>query len=266
MTPTVSFPAPAPGETPRKRRGRAKIALVVVLALVAVLVAVGVGSEFYLRHRVSDCLARSVEQSVGSDVDVTISSKPMLLQMLDGTTPYVEVTSAEPRFGGAEGMELTLRLNDVRSSGGQATAGSSAATVTWTAEGIARTFQNSGVPMVSEVKADPANQTLGIALLGQLANITAKPQISGDTIEVEVMTASLLGGLIGIPTELPQQIVDTLTKGLSTFPLDLKPTSLTVTDTGITVELAGGPTSLSAADTTGQQRAAQQQQVSCSLL
>lgn len=237
-----------------------------VVALLAGLVAVGIGSEFYLRNRVSNCLAQSVEQSVGSDVDVTISSRPMLLQWMDGKTPYVEVTSAEPRFGGAEGMDLQLRLNDVQSSTDSAagtTISGSTATVNWSAEGIAQTLRSQGIGMiVSGVTANPDDQTLEIAILGSLAGITAKPMVVGDTIKIEVTEATLFG--MGIPTELPQQIVDILTKGLTQYPLELKPEALTVTDTGIEVNLVGGPTSLSASEAQVQ-AASSAQPVACEL-
>ncbi|MCW4353333.1 DUF2993 domain-containing protein [Hoyosella sp. YIM 151337] len=255
MTTNPNKPGPAKG----KRRGRS-IALIVVAVLFVGIAAVGIGSEFYLRNRVSDCMAQSLSQSVGSDVAVSMSRKPMLMQMVDGKTPWVEVTSMGDRLGDADGMHMDLRLEGVHSfDDGEiaTTVERSTADITWSAPGILATLQRQGVlAVVTAVEPRPADQTLGIQIVGAILSVTVAPSVQNEAINLEVTDANLLG--IGIPRELPQAIIQTIGDGLSEFPLDMKPTNLTVTGEGIELRLEGGYTEMERAEMTGEE-------VTCSL-
>lgn len=227
--------------------------MIVVVVLVVGIAAIGVGSEFYLRNRVSDCMAQSLSQSIGSDVEVSMSRKPMLMQMIDGKTPWVEVTSTGNRLGDAEGMHMDLRLNGVQTfeEGDIATSiDRSSADITWTSQGILSTLQQQGVlAVVTSVEPRPADQTLAIQIVGAILGVTVAPTIQNEAINLEVTEANLLG--IGIPRELPQAIVETLGTELAEFPLNMKPQTLTVTNEGIALRLEGGYAEMERVEPTG---------------
>jgi hypothetical protein len=48
----------------------------------------------------------------------------------------------------------------------------------------------------------------------------------------------------GIPTDLVSGIVKTMTQGLQSYPLNMHPTQLTITNSGIDVKLYGGAVTL----------------------
>ena len=61
------------------------IALVVIVALVALLI----GTELYVRHNVKQCMSSQFQSELGSQVDVGLSAKPVLLQAILWSQPYV---------------------------------------------------------------------------------------------------------------------------------------------------------------------------------
>ncbi|MBB3037503.1 DUF2993 domain-containing protein [Hoyosella altamirensis] len=245
MTSNRNYPPP-----PKRKRRGSRIALIVVVVLVVGIAAVGVGSELYLRNRVSDCMAQSMSQSIGSDVEVTMSRKPMLMQMVDGKTPWVEVSTTGNRLGDADGMHMDLRLNGVQTfNDGEiaTTVESSAADIRWTSQGILATLQQQGIlAVVTAVEPRPADQTLEVQVVGALLSVTVAPTIQNEAISLEVTDANLLG--INIPRELPQAIIQTIGEGLADFPLGMKPTDMTVTGDGIEVRLEGDRAELERAE------------------
>ncbi|SNT39013.1 LmeA family phospholipid-binding protein [Rhodococcoides kyotonense] len=220
------------------------IALLVVLVLVAALL----GGELYFRQQIKSCLAGQLESEIGSSVDVGIGWKPVLLSLVDKQVSSVTIDSNDARFGPAEGMVVHAEINDVnlqQSADSNGTIGSSSADIDWSTDGIAKTLQSQGIgALVSGVTADQSAGTLSFAVAG-LAQLTVKPQINGDRVEVQTVNASILG--LGIPTDLVDSIVGVLTDSLQQYPLDMKPTSLTVTDNAIQLQLQGGPYTMPAA-------------------
>ena len=116
--------------------------------------------------------------------------------------------------------------------------GSSDADITWSDDGIAQSLQG----LVSSVQSNPAAGTLDAKVLGGLADVQVQPHIVGGKIVVDTSNATLLG--FGVPTDLVDSIVQTMTKGLQSYPLDMHPSRLTVTDSGIEVKLSGGATTM----------------------
>lgn len=57
--------------------------LIILLVVIAVLVAALVGGELYVRNQVKTCMADQFQSELGSQVDVGLSWKPVLLQAVD---------------------------------------------------------------------------------------------------------------------------------------------------------------------------------------
>ncbi|MBN4928401.1 LmeA family phospholipid-binding protein [Hoyosella rhizosphaerae] len=235
---------------PRRNRRTATIAIFVVGFLFVGLAAVAVGSEIYLRKRVSDCMAQSMTYSIGSPVEIEMSRKPMVWQLIDGKTPYITISTVEDRVGDAEGMSMDLRLNDVESlSDGPVanTVQSSSAEVRWTAQGILATLQQQGVlAVVSSVVPNEQDQTLNVQIVGAILGVTIKPSVANGALDLEVVEANILG--FRIPREIPQMIIGTIGSQLAEFPLDMQAKDVAVTNDGIVLQLEGGYTEIERVD------------------
>ncbi|AOW93235.1 hypothetical protein BFN03_12850 [Rhodococcus sp. WMMA185] len=245
---------------------RSNRVLIISLTVIVTLVAVLVAGELYVRHNVKTCMADQFESQLGSQVDVGLSWKPVLLQSIDKNTPYITIDSDDTRFGPAEGMQVHARINDIRiedNADSSGTIGSSEASVNWSTEGILTTLQQQTFgSLISGVTADSNAGTLKFDVgPAGLAGLTVKPTVSNGTVDVETVGAEILG--FGLPTDLVDGIVQTLTSSLQTYPLGMQPTSLQVTDDAINITLDGGPYTMPPADTAAQQ---QQQQSSCGIL
>lgn len=220
-----------------KRRKAVTISLIVVAALVVALV----GGELFLRQRATSCMESQFESQLGSPVDVSLSWKPVLLQMTGKNVPYVEIDSKGSSFGPAQGMAVHARANDIRvtdSADSSGTIGSSSADVSWSTAGILATLQAQPLGgVVSDVTTDPGAGTLKISV-GGFADLTVQPTVQNGKVDVETVSAAILG--LGLPTALVDGIVEILTDSLQQYPLGMEPTSLTVTDSGIDVSLQGG--------------------------
>lgn len=219
-------------------------ALVITLVVVAILLAtVLVGGEAYARHQVSRCISTQFEKDMGSKIDVSFGAKPMLLTWIDGKVDQVRVDSADSKFGPAVGMVVHARFNDlaVGNNGRDSTIGSSSADVTWGNDGIRETLGG----LVSGVTSASSSGMLTLDVLGGLAQLQVKPEVKDGTVQIETMSAALLG--MGIPKDLVSGIIDVFTQSLQSYPLGLKATEVKVTDNGIAVKLAGGRTELPAA-------------------
>lgn len=222
-----------------KRSRLTTIVLIVVVALVAVLVV----AEVYIRNRATTCLARSFESELGTNVDVDLSWKPVLLQLLDRQVPSVTFDSDDTAFGPAQEMTVHAEVRDVDlrdDAEGAGTIGSSTAEVTWPTSGILATLQSQPAgSLVTGVTSDDTAGTLTITVGGAgLAEFTAKPVVSDGVVSVDTTEASILG--IGLPTALVDGVVDILSAGLQQYPLDMRATDVQVTGEGIELALEGG--------------------------
>ncbi len=213
------------------------IAVLVVLVLVAALL----GGELYFRQQIKSCLAGQLQSELGSEVEVGLGYKPILLSLVDKQVSSVTLDSNDARFGPAIDMTVSAEVQDVdleqtADSGG--TIGSSNADIAWSTEGIAATLQSQGIgALVSNVTSDASAGTLSFAV-GGLAELTVEPTVAGDRVDVQTVNASILG--LGIPTDLVDSIVGVLSDSLQQYPLGMTPTNLTVTDSGIELTLEGG--------------------------
>ncbi|WP_067667989.1 LmeA family phospholipid-binding protein [Nocardia miyunensis] len=235
---------------PRRGRNVRRIVLIVGIVIVLAVVGTAVGFETYARKHFSQCIATQLEKSLGSKVSVSFGAKPLLFTYVDHKVGSVTVTSDDAQFGPAVGMKVRATLHDITTNGNNATVGSSDAEATWSDDGIAQTLQG----LVSGVTSDPSSNSLDVKVLGGLADLQVTPHIVGDKIQVDTNKATLLG-VIGIPNDLVDNIVKSMTQSLQSYPLDMHPSQLTVTDTGIQVKLTGGASTLQGPEN--------QNQVSC---
>ncbi|WP_024801935.1 DUF2993 domain-containing protein [Nocardia sp. BMG51109] len=232
----------APGPPPSGPSGTRNVRrIILIVGLVVALVAVGcvAAVETYYRNKTENCIATQVEQTLGSKVSVGLGPKPLLLTAIDHRIQYVNVDSDDAKFGPATDMKVHVRLDDIRmNDDGGADVGSSNARATWSNQGITDTLSG----LVSGVQSNPGAGTLDVKVLGGLAGLQVRPQIVGDKIEVTTQSAQLFG--LGLPTDLVDGIVQTMTESLQSYPLDMRPTEVKVTDNGIEVALTGGATKL----------------------
>ncbi|MFF3571743.1 LmeA family phospholipid-binding protein [Nocardia jiangxiensis] len=236
----MSLPDPATA-APRRGRNVRRIVLIVGIVIVLAVVGTAVGFETYARKHFSQCIATQLEKSLGSKVSVSFGAKPLLLTYLDHKVGSVTVNSDDAQFGPAVGMKVRATLNNIAMNGNDATVASSSAEANWSDDGIAQTLQG----LVSGVTSNPSSGTLDVKVLGGLADLELTPRIVNDKIQVDTNKATLLG-VIGIPNDLVDNIVQSMTKSLQSYPLDMHPSQLTVTDSGIDVKLAGGPSTMQA--------------------
>lgn len=236
-------PAGPGGTAPHRRRN---IALIVIVVLVVALVGVVVGGEFYARHRVSSCVANALEKELGGTVDVGLGARPLLLTVFNDTVSSIEVSSDDvdltgPGEAGVRDLSLQSTIHDIHLPEGDApgTVGSSEAHVQWDTDAIASSLQS--LPfgaLITGVTANPSAGTMDIEALGGLGTMTLTPAVRGGTVTMDASDVTALG--VGLPTGAAQQIIDAITKNLSDYPLGMQPTSVSVTDKGLQVELQGG--------------------------
>jgi hypothetical protein len=214
---------------------------VLIIGLVVLLAAVGtaVGLETYYRKHFENCIANQADQQLGSKISVHFGAKPLLLTAIDHQIGSLTIDSDDAKFGPAVGMKVHATLHDITmQDGNSATVGSSNADATWSDDGIAQTLTG----LVSGVQSNPSTGTLDVKMLGGIAGLQLQPHIVDNKIQVDTQSANLLG--IGLPTDLVNGIVKTMTSSLQNYPLDMRATGLQVTDSGIHVTLAGGATKL----------------------
>ncbi|WP_068159041.1 LmeA family phospholipid-binding protein [Rhodococcus phenolicus] len=247
--------------TNSKRSTLATVAAVVVVALVAVLV----GAEVYVRNRATTCLAQSLESELGTGVDVDLSWKPVLLQLIDKKVPSVTLDSDDTAFGPAKEMTVHAVAKDVdlnATADSTGTIGSSRAEVVWPASGILATVQEQSLgSLVTAVTPDASAGTLRFTVGGEgLAEFTVRPVVQDGVVAVETVDASVLG--FGLPTALVDGVVQILATGLQQYPLGMQATEVAVDDNGVNLTLEGGSFTMPRP----QEGQGQQPQQGCSLI
>ncbi|WP_305092551.1 DUF2993 domain-containing protein [Prescottella sp. R16] len=235
----MSAPVNAP-QTPAAPKPPRRKALVISLIVVAALVVALVGGELFVRQRATSCMESQLQSQLGTPVDVSLSWKPMLLQMTSKNVPYMTIDSSGDSFGPAKGMQVHARADDIdmtTTDDSSGTIGSSTADVTWKTDGILATVQSESMGLITGVTPDPATGTLKFSV-GGLADLTVRPTVQNGQVDVETVGAEILG--LGLPTSLVDGVVQILTASLQQYPLGMTPTSLTVTSDAVQLRLEGG--------------------------
>lgn len=217
---------------------RDPLSIVLVVVIVLALTAAGLlAGELYARNRADDIVARVVECVVQDQASASFGAlPPFLLQHMTGHYTNIHIESAGNQVRQAKGMAVNLTINDVRledTADASGTVGSITADITWSADGIKQTLQNS-IPLVGSfvtgVTTNPSDGT--IELQGALGSITAKPAVVDNGIDLEVTNLSGLG--FTLPREVVQPALDTFSAQLTkNYPMGIHADSVQVTDSGV---------------------------------
>jgi len=255
--------APPPGGPPQpdsspagrvKRLFRDPLTIVLVVVIVVALVAAGLlAAELYARNRADGVVAAATECVVQDNATVSFGASPFLIQHMTGHYGNISIETAGNQIREAKGMKAQVDIDDVRlqSSGdSKGTIGSLNATITWTADGIMQTVQDS-IPVVgsfvSGVKTNPSDGTIELeAALG--SSITTKPTVQDGGLALQVVNLSGLG--FTLPRETVQPALDAFSTQLTkNYPLGIKADDVTVTDTGVTARFSTKNATIPAGDT-----------------
>lgn len=240
-------PPPASAEPPKegsslavkiKNLFRDPVSIVLVAVIVMALSAAGLlAGELYARSRADDVVGRVVECVVQDQASVSFGAlPPFLWQHVTGHYTNINVDTAGNQVRQAKGMKVNLRINDVRledTGNSSGTVGSITADITWSADGIKQTIQNS-IPLVggfvTGVTTNPSAGT--IELQGALGSITAKPVVANNGIALQMISLTGLG--FTLPREVVQPALDTFTTQLTKdYPMGVHAESVQVTDSGV---------------------------------
>jgi len=235
-----SAPPPQEPEEPKSGFLRDPLSIVLTLVIVVALVIAGLlGIELYVRHRADSVVAQAVECVVKDKANVSFGMRPFVLQHLSGRYSNINVETAGNQIREAKGMKLNLVLDDIKiekTADSSGTLGSLDATITWSSDGIKKTLQDI-IPivggLVTGVTTSPSDGT--IELQGGIGTITAKPQVSNGSLNLEVVSLSGLGFLL--PRETVQPALDAFTTALTkNLPMGIHADSVAVTDSGVTAK------------------------------
>jgi len=235
-----SAPPPQEPEEPKSGFLRDPLSIVLTLVIVVALVIAGLlGIELYVRHRADSVVAQAVECVVKDKANVSFGMRPFVLQHLSGHYSNINVETVGNQIREAKGMKLNLVLDDIKiekTADSSGTLGSLDATITWSSDGIKKTLQDI-IPivggLVTGVTTSPSDGT--IELQGGIGTITAKPQVSNGSLNLEVVSLSGLGFLL--PRETVQPALDAFTTALTkNLPMGIHADSVAVTDSGVTAK------------------------------
>ena len=222
---------------------RDPLSIVLVVVIVVALIAAGlIGAELYARSRADDVVAAATECVVQDDVTVSFGASPFLIQHMTGHYGNISIETAGNQIRDAKGMKAQVDIDDVRlqdTGNSKGTIGALNATITWTADGIKQTVQDS-IPVVggfvTGVKTNPSDGTIELeAALG--SSITTKPTVQDGGLALQVVNLSGLG--FTLPRETVQPALDAFSTQLTkNYPLGIKADDVQVTDTGVTARFS----------------------------
>jgi len=208
----------------------------IAVIVVALTLAGLLGAELYARKQADTIVAKAVSCVVQDSATASFGLRPFLIQHFTHSYRDMRVETAGNRIREAQGMKLSLRLDDVRmkpTAESAGTLGSLDADVTWSTEGIKQTVQGI-IPflggLVSGVRTDPQAGTLEVQ--GPLGTVTVKPEVTDGALLLTVAGVTGLG--FTLPSESVQPALDAFTKTLTAnLPMNIRAESVTVTDTGV---------------------------------
>jgi hypothetical protein len=239
-TERLAAPGAEPGPGKKKRRFlRDPLSILLVCIIVfALIIGALVGAELYVRHVADTKVAQAVACEVKDQATASFGVTPLMLWQ-QATKHYtnISVHTAGNNLRDAKGMKLDLNIKDVRlqsSGNSKGSIGSIDATITWTTDGIKESVQNAipvlGPFVTNSVTTHPADGT--VELKGMLDNIMAKPVVSGNGLQLQIVSFNALG--FTMPKESVQSTLDDFTSNLTkNYPLGIHADSVQVTDSGV---------------------------------
>lgn len=237
-------PPTAPSEESTEPRGgftrfiRDPLSIVLVVVIVLALGAAGlIGGEIYARHRADSVVAATTKCEIQDDVTVSFAKVPPFLWQF-ATSHYgnISVTTAGNQIRNIKGMKAQISIDDVRlsdSGNSKGTIGALDATLTWSADGIKQTIQNS-IPLIGSFVTGVTTNTADgtVELQGMLGTIVVKPEVVDNGISLQVQQLTGLG--FTLPRETVQPALDAFSGQLTqNYPLGVHADSIQVTDSGV---------------------------------
>lgn len=235
--PPAAYTEPEP-EEPRRRGLLADplSAALAVVIVVALALAALIGAELYARNKADTIVAKAVSCVVQDSAKASFGIRPFLLQHLTHHYRDMRVETAGNQIRDAKGMQLTLRLDDVRmnqTADSAGTLGALDADINWTSDGIKQTVAGM-IPLigtlVSGVSTAPADGTLEV--VGPLGTVTIKPEAVDGELKLNVLKVTGLG--MTLPRESVQPALDVFTDQLTkNLPMGIHAENVEVTDSGV---------------------------------
>ena len=138
----------------------------------------------------------------------------MLWQFATQHFTNISVQTAGNQIRDAKGMQIKLTIDNVQlksTSNSKGTIGALNADIIWTSEGIKESVQNAipilGPFVTNSVITSPADGT--VELKGMLNDIKAKPVVSGNGLQLQIIDFNTLG--FTLPKETVQSTLDEFT-------------------------------------------------------
>lgn len=239
-TQPIAAPSEEPAPATKKKRLRDPLAIVLICVIVvSLLIASLIGGELYARHVANNKVAQAVACEVQDQATASFGVAPLLLwQLATKHFTNISVSTAGNQIRDAKAMKIDISIKDVKldkTANSKGTIGALDATITWTSDGIKQSVQNAipvlGPFVTNSVTTHPSDGT--IELKGMLDNITTKPVVSGNGIQLQIQSFNALG--FTMPRESVQSTLDSYTQKLTAnYPLGIHADSVQVTDSGVT--------------------------------
>jgi LmeA-like phospholipid-binding len=242
MRPTTPVATPEEDSAPAKKKRRIlrdPLSIVLVLVIVIALVVAGlIGGELWVRHEANSKVAEAVACEVKDQATAHFGVAPLVMwQVATKHFTNITVETAGNQIRDAKGMKIKISIDNVQLKSTPTSAGTIGALnadITWTSEGIKQSVQNAipvlGAFVTSSVISHPADGT--IELKGALDDITAKPVVSGNGLELQIVSFNTLG--FSLPKETVQSTLNEFTSNLTkNYPLGIHADNVQVTATGV---------------------------------
>jgi LmeA-like phospholipid-binding len=247
MTPTTPVATPDDEPAPAKKKRRIlhdRLSIFLVLIIVISLVVAGlIGAELWVRNEANNKVANAAACEVKDQATAHFGVAPLVLWQV-ATQHFTNITiqTAGNQIRDAKGMKLDLSIDNVQLNStptSKGTIGAVNADITWTSEGIKESVQNAipflGSFVTSSVVSHPADGT--IELKGALSDITAKPVVSGNGFELQIVSFNTLG--LSMPKETVQTTLNEFMSNLTkNYPLGIHADNVQVTSTGVEAHLS----------------------------
>ena len=231
------------------------VSIILVLVIVAALGVAGlVGGELYARNRANSVVAAATECVVQDQVKVSFGPSPFLLQHFTGHYRDISIHTAGHQIRNAKGMTADINITDVDLHGNadsKGTIGALDANVSWTAQGIQETVQDS-IPfiggLVNSVATNPDSGTIVLTGAFGLGSVTVKPQTVDGDLTLQVVKVTAMGAIV--PHETAQTALNTFTSALiKDYPLGIRADSVQVTNDGVVAHFSTHNAPIPAAQT-----------------
>jgi hypothetical protein len=242
----MRFPVPGPdGHSDRKLTPRRRRFWRFLAGGLAVGVIVTGTAEGLTRHVVEQRIAAAAHKRLSGPVDVGIGPTPALIDV--ATRHFAKITVQAPATSVCQlqDVDMSATVTNVHSSHGQEYAqgidADAVITTTTISDLLAGKIKN------ATVVTNPSAGTLDIGIMGGFLQLDERASLDGDTVRFSPASVSIMGR--AAPSSLQSTIDSRLTvqHSLSGLPDHLTPSSLKITDQGIQVSLAAGPTDLKTA-------------------